>query len=440
MIDLNGPLLYAETSIYKGLTSPGFYGSFFNDLPEAGRFHCNVSRSMGYCSFIPRDGEWSTPWDVKVIDMHQLPPYDPTYKLTFEEVTDKRALDIRDLTLTGRPVYISYSGGLDSTLVVAALIKNLTKEELSRITISLSADSIVENPHFYYQYIKGNFQIKDSMMNLYSDYVNNENAFCISSDLGDSIFGTELGTKMYSKYAGLVEKVSPESRKKLLDLQTKISSHESHYSNYKDIIIPYLDSLLENNVKVSFVRKLLQEHGILTWTTEDDRFGELFYHKLDHNIKTSKTPVHSLHDFWWWIIFNLKMVHCALRPSVLYATGDNRSRLIYDGVIDWFASRDYQLWSMANNNNGEKLHGITQSSYKWASRKYIYGLDKNDWYFTHKIKIASLSSILFRNYRKNLNEFDALFGIDQNCQMLRLNNPAVGQYVKDRLFNYKLNW
>jgi hypothetical protein len=125
---------------------------------------------------------------------------------------------------------------------------------------------------------------------------------------------------------------------------------------------------------------------------------------------------------------------------VLYATGNNRSRLIYDGVIDWFASKDYQLWSMANNNNGEKLHGITQSSYKWASRKYIYSVDNNDWYFSHKIKIASLSSILFRNYRKNINEFDALFGIDQNCEMLRLNNPAVGGYVKERLFKYNINW
>ena len=94
--------------------------------------------------------------------------------------------------------------------------------------------------------------------------------------------------------------------------------------------------------------------------------------------------IHSLHDFFWWLIFNIKYLNCAVRGS-LYFNDRVEWKTAMDRIVNWFGHNDYQLWSMVNNNNGQKIKK-TQASYKWAAREYIYDLDKNDWYKFFKIR------------------------------------------------------
>jgi hypothetical protein len=120
--------------------------------------------------------------------------------------------------------------------------------------------------------------------------------------------------------------------------------------------------------------------------------------------------------------------------------GTNRETLIKDCVIQWYGSTEYQQWSMVNNNNGQKIQGPTQGAYKYAARKYIYEFDNNEWYFTHKIKIASLPSIIIRNWRKNYNSFDSMLGIDINYDAVHLGTPEVDNMVIELLSNSKIDW
>jgi hypothetical protein len=437
------------TKFYFKKTAPALrsfakvLGPEFSNFSDGGRFNINMARCLGYESYISRQGEWSDPFETEVEPIHTMPTYDPNFNFSFNEVSDLRALEIKKLiNTTDRPVMVSWSGGLDSTVSVVALLKNLTSEELSKLTISMSSDSIVENPQFYYDHIHGKVNVADSTLNLFSDYKEQKNAFCISSDTGDAIFGTELGTKLYAQLHNISKSLTGVLHDDINKLYLNISSEDVHYSKYRDFIVFYLNQMLKNNVTSTSALSGLDyiHNNLKVYSKTDEMFGDLFYEKLVKNIKTSPVPIHSLHDFFWWSIFNLKYMHCALRAPLLYSVGTNRETLIKDCVIQWYGSTEYQQWSMVNNNNGQKIQGPTQGAYKYAARKYIYEFDNNEWYFTHKIKIASLPSIIIRNWRKNYNSFDSMLGIDINYDAVHLGTPEVDNMVIELLSNSKIDW
>lgn len=416
---------YINTSLasrsYGNLINP-----IFEELPEGARFHSNMARAFVYESFILRQGEWSSPWKTAVMPGNEMPVYDPDFKKTFAEVTDDRAKDVADIIeRTGRKIAVFYSGGIDSTTCVAALIKNLTHEQLENVYVCLSADSIIENPNFYSNFIKDKIKTLDSLNYMYSDLAD-AGYVSVTADIGDALFGTELGTKMYAQYMSLIQDMPSDDKRKYEQLYFKISDSQTHYSNFRQLIINYLNKILQNST--SNINEF------------DKKFGEQFYEKLNKNIQTSKVPIVSLHDFYWWIIFNVKYLHCALRAGLIYSKGSNRKNVFGNNLFNWYGNSEYQLWSMANNNNGQKIIGTTQGSYKHAARKYIYDLDHNEWYFNYKIKIASMPFIVARNYRKHFKDFDPVFGLDTNYDVAMIGTPDVDALILDGLKNYKIDW
>ena len=209
-----------------------------------------MTRSLGIDPFTSRRGQWSDPFDVEIEPSFQMPEYDPNFQLSFSEVTDRRALDIKKIiNETDRPIFIQWSGGIDSTVCLISLIKNLSEQEKKNIVISMSGDSIVENPQMYNKFLKGKFQIIDSRANLYDEYYNNHNAVCVVSDAGDCMFGSVLGgAKMYPYMKKIYDSLgSAGSAKEFQILQNGISSKDVHYSRYKDIIITYFNEELKKN-------------------------------------------------------------------------------------------------------------------------------------------------------------------------------------------------
>jgi hypothetical protein len=366
-------------------------------------------------------GEWTTPWNTKVAPGYEMPAYDPSYSKSFSDISDMRAIELKNLINTGKKIVVFYSGGIDSTVTLVALLKNFTTEELKSVSLALNQDSMIENPNFYTKYIQNKFYIIDSQENKYSDLIS-RGYICVPSDLGDALFGTVLGVKLYSQFNELSNTMSNNTKKLIKNLYYEVASKDVHYSKYKDLIIAYLNSVLAKN------KQILQPG--------DDKFGEIYYNKLVNNINTSTVPIHSLHDFFWWIIFNIKFMHCALRPGILYSGGNNCQDFFENGLFNWFGSTDYQLWSMANNNNGQKINGPIQSSYKFAAKKYIYDFDQNDWYYRYKLKMPSMPTLRLRNYKKNFTDFDSRIGMNSNYDILRFGDPGVDDYIVNRLINF----
>lgn len=396
-----------------------FWNSFKDDLNEAGKFILDLGERINPNRFVSRNGVWTTPWPQKIIPGFEMPEYDPNFSKSFSEVTDERALGIKQLINEKNQRFaVMYSGGLDSTLIMAALIKHLTQEELKNITVCTSAHAIAENPYFWSNYIFEKFYILDSTRYKYDSLI--EAGYRpITADEGDCIFGTAFGLAMYANYDALVSDLSVESRQHLMCIKENITDGDTHFSQYKDIIIRYL--ALPGNLK----------------------FGEEFYNKFVKNIETASVPIQSLHDFFWWMIFNIKYLNCSVRGAIYYNDRVPVKSAIYDHIINWFNFKDYQRWSMANNNNGEKIL-FSQSTYKMATRKYIYDLDKNPWYFHFKIKLESLApSIVLAQDNSNVplkQQANARFGLDKDFNTLYIDDPAVQDYIKHHLFSYQKDW
>ena len=432
-------LFYRQFNLFSRSQAP-IVAPHFNRLSEGGRFFCNSARAFFPECYIARIGEWSSPWEHEILPGYEIPNLQSKFEKTFNEVTDLRALDIEKIIKqTNKECYLFYSGGIDSTVVLISLIKNFNAQSLKKLRLCMNSESIIENPYFYKKYIENNFQIIDSSENLYSSILKNTNSFCITADSGDFIYGTEIGVKLYPQIRNLVNFLNPKLKKKLNKLYPKIGSSDTHFSEFKDLLIFYFNNSLKQGIKTfENLSHLPKEYR--TFTHEDENFGELFYLKIVRNIESCNAPVQSLHDFFWWTMFNPRFLWSVVRPGLNYSLENNLENIINHGVVNWYAGHNYQLWSLNNNNNGEKLYGTTQSSYKWASKKYIWEFDKNDWYRDNKIKMPSLPLLFRLNWKKYFYELDNRFGITNDYNIIRVGNPTIDNFIIEGITNYKIDW
>lgn len=404
--------LYYSSIIFNSYQDE-FWNTLYNKSSTDGKFFIDLGRKMNPGRFIPRNGKWTLPWDQRIPPGFEMPEYIPDFKKDFSDITDQRALDIKNLINQRNDKFaVMYSGGIDSTLVVCALLKNLNQSELKNISICTSNHAIIENPKFFLSHIKDKFKILDSSKLKYDDLIQ-QGYRPITADEGDCIFGTLFGIEFYRNYDYLISRVSPAVKQNLQDIKNPISA-DVHYSRYKDLLIEYLS--LDNN----------------------QNFGKKYYEKIDENIRSSDVPVNSLHDFFWWLIFNLKYVNCGIRGAVFYNDRLNCQSVIYDHIINWFTTVEYQQWSMANNNNGKKIQD-TVASYKIESKKYIFEFDQNEWYFSYKIKLESLGHIVAFQNLKNIpitKRPNARFGLDQNFNVLYIDDTKVQEFITKSIIDY----
>jgi len=415
-------MLTKDSTLYlSGIVYNYYQQDFWNSLEpivqDGGKFMLNLGKRYKPNRFVSRNGEWSLPWKQEIPPMFRMPTYDPNFSKSFSDVCDERAGDIKNMIASGKKFAIMYSGGLDSTLIMSALIKNLTREELENIVVCCNLHSLIENPIFWKKFIKDKFKLFDSSVIKYDDLI--EMGYCpITGDEGDAIFGTMMGHEMMQNYSYYLSKVSSKSRIRLESIKEKQTDPSVHWSKYKDIII--------------------QQFSL----GDDAEFGKSWYEKFAKNIKTATVPIQSLHDFYWWMIFNIKYLNCATRISFLLNDRLHCKDLFENKTLNWFNNDGFQLWSMVNNNNGEKIE-LSPATYKMAARKYIYDLDHNDWYFYFKLKIGSLGVVV---YNHNVDHLDkkyrpnARFGLDKNYNTLYIDDPNVQDFIREKMINFKKDW
>jgi len=414
MLKLNDTLYFSSISF--NFYNDAVWQDIYDSCGPDGKFFINISKRVNPCRFVTRNGEWSLPWKQDLIPGFEMPVYDPTFSKTFDQVTNEKALSIKARIQQGERFAVMFSGGIDSTVVVSALIKNLTREELSHIVICASVETIIESPMFWNKFIQDKFTVYDSSKYKYDDLIE-EGLTPITADEGDCIFGTLIGLTFYNNYDFYIKDLSEPVKTNLQNLKYKISDPDVHYSVYKDLIIRHLN------------------------IPDDPNFGRILYEKYARNAETATVPVHSLHDFFWWLIFNVKYLNCAVRGA-LYYNDRIEWKTAINTVINWFSDPDYQSWSMVNNNNGQKIKS-TLSTYKMAARDYIWDLDHNDWYHGFKIKLESLWTIGIQQDVSKIGKDIrpvARVGLTKDYEMLYISDPAVQDFYRHHLQNYKIDW
>jgi hypothetical protein len=135
------------------------------------------------------------------------------------------------------------------------------------------------------------------------------------------------------------------------------------------------------------------------------------------------------------------MLNCGVRGA-LYYNDRIDARTAIHRIENWYNNRLFQLWSMNNNGNGQKI-GNSAATYKRAGRDYIYEFDRNPWYKNFKLKLESMAIVTQRQHvddNSPLGRPASRFGITSEYEMLDLNSPDVKDYIRYHLSNFKIDW
>jgi hypothetical protein len=416
-------------TLFTNIVFNGYQNSFWTDTwhnasPD-GKFYIDIARRLNPNRFISRcNATWTTPFDQDIWPGMEMPKYNKNFSKTFEDITDERSMDILNGIREGKKYAIMYSGGIDSTVIMCSLIKNLGVKQLKNIAVCTTSSAILNNPIFWKEYIIDKFKIINADENKYDNLIE-QGYIPVTGDTGDALFGTTFASQLYYTWKQYTNNLSAKSITSIENKIKHVTDPNIHYSTFKDLLILYFS--IPKRQGYPFTGVKLPVEG----------FSERFYEKLDLHAKTAPFEINSLHDFFWWYIFNIKYTNCAKR-GIIFFNNNADIKTADDIVINWYHTNDYQLWSMSNNNNGEKI-GLSAATYKQVSRDYIFDLDGNQSYYMFKLKIENIGLLVGR---QNVSDVDlytrpnARFGVDSNFKKLYIDHKDTRISIQEDLGNF----
>ena len=299
----------------------------------------------------------------------KVPTVDPAVHNSFEFITDSRCNALAQ-TYNNRPWVIQWSGGIDSTVIVASLLKNLSKQQLENIVISCNAVSVFENPKFYYNWIIPNFKTVDSTSRSTESFLNTH--YIIDGNPADMLQGSGLG--LYARNTGI-------------DMTAK----------WKDSADPIINFLSMQVGKTA---------------------AKWMYANIEENINSidsNTLPIELNSDWFWWVNFNWKW------PADRYHEMDwlNLKNLdpYFNSMINWFDTNEYQQWSINYGRYSLLENNNDPGNYKLPSKQYIYQLDENEHYLKFKTKLFSNGRVNTRTWLCVLNDLTTL-NVEQDLDLI----------------------
>lgn len=317
---------------------------------------------FGYTIIFDRSNTIRLPF--KTIDIYPLPKFRKIDK-DFEAICNERAREIIEKSkILNTNIYVLYSGGIDSTLVLVSLLKHANSEEQKKIIVFLTENSIEENLSFYENHIKGKLKILPS--SYYREFIGTKNIL-VSGENNDQLFGGNILVGYTKKY-GVPMLHESFSRKNLIDFFCDSD-----------------DNIELNSFYVDIFEKLAKNAPIM--------------------LKTNL-------DYLWWFIFTCRFQTAALKPFSyiqVFNYGKVNREYFENYYISFFASEDFQLWSM---NNLDKKIGSTWKSYKQICKDIIYKFNPDEEYRVNKIKFGSFKKVSKGN--KGIDFLDENFKIQKD--------------------------
>ena len=276
----------------------------------------------------------------------------PSNTKTYEQMAVDRAIELKKLE--GK-IYIMYIGGVDSTTALVAFLISWSDEELKRVHILASMQSIYEFPEMWTLIVE---KFKGRISSSYKHVEKAcEDGYVITGEHGDQIFGSDVLKKIVKRYgSGGIH--SP--------WETHMPAvYETVFG--KDISKKFIDVYRETIVACPF-------------------------------------PIKSCFDWVWWFNFTNKWQHVKYR--LLSYKEWNNPRENFPKIHHFFDTPEWQRWSV--DNHDKKIEN-TLLSYKITGKNFIIKHTNYQNYST-KRKIGSL-----RNLWKNKGFYD---GIDDNLNYI----------------------
>lgn len=274
------------------------------------------------------------------------------FNVSIDEALVNSATDILSRNKT---VYLMWSGGIDSTLMIIAFFK--TGLDLKNVKVVLNIDSIKENYNFYKKYVLPNFDLVATELLIQDAKSKILDGVIVQAEHADLIFSVSI-TRIMNKALGPNFMHYPFDRTNTLEFLTKKGW-----------------SKLAANCAYDLV-----------------------------SLTATKAPIElkTMQDFAWWYSYNFRWQHNREKF---------RARINpLNEYITFFAHRDFQRWSVKNLL--EHRHLDEKTEFRRAIRDFT--LDDN--YATFKIKWASQSKHLATNSAFALTLDDKLITNDFNLR------------------------
>jgi hypothetical protein len=293
---------------------------------------------------IDRSGVIRTPLSVQSI--FPIPKYRGISK-SLEQICNERAAELLSRAdAMDCDLYLLWSGGIDSTLVLVSLLKNASPVQKRRIIVVLSKTSIGENPRFYYDHIHEQLRVKSSA--LVGDLIGS-NHLLVNGEPADQIFGYDIDGFGFIDRYGMATVHARYDRATFIDF---------------------------------FALRL-----------QDAQVTAFFINLFERLIGAAPIPIVSNFDAFWWINFTMKWQDAYMRTlsfAPTHAAADIMLEYTHRNYRPFFSTNDFQLWTM---NNRDKIIKDDWRTFKWLCKDIIYDYAKDADYRDHKVKHRSLQSI-----------------------------------------------
>lgn len=254
------------------------------------------------------------------------------HQLSFADVCNNRSLEIRKLKGN---IYILWSGGIDSTCVIASILKNWSEQDLERATVLCNHYSVLENRQFF-AIISKKFKTKLST-HRYEDYL--KKGYVITGELGDQLFGSDVVGECVKHWGDDVI-----------------------HADWTDIA-PKIFQVFSPN------------------------FGMATYNNYRGIIDEAPFKLKTVHDFFWWLNITQKWQHVKLRTLISSSWEDPKT--YFPKLIHFYETVDFQVWSL---HNQDKKIKSTWDSYKYTAKNYIVDYTRDEKFHT-KLKLPSLRNL-----------------------------------------------
>jgi hypothetical protein len=321
----------------------------FKGLPGVSAWSLTRSLYGNNGAMVDRTNTITMPFNTTNIEWLSMPSLGTNFTKTLEQCCHEYARDILDQAIgENKTITMMWSGGIDSTCMVASFLSVANNDELNKITILLNKDSILENTEFYQKHLIGKIKCKDS--NSWPSHITPSIIF-LTGEGGD-----QLGWFGFTRHS---ETAFTELGWDFLKL-----------SATSDNIIKCLEKICKNQQ----VARVCYERVI------------------DPLRKTATVDVNSVSQSLWWALFSIKWQNVYLRiMNNLIDTQNVNTNYMKNNFKMFYQSIDIQRWIMYNN---EKALWVTKfTDIKLPLKEVIYRFDKNKQYLENKTKLGSLGKL-----------------------------------------------
>jgi hypothetical protein len=252
----------------------------------------------------PMDRTHTLTMPFRCADTDPIPAFDPTFSMSYKDCVMQRVQELDQIyQTTGQKFRLLYSGGIDSTGILAAFVEYYGLDTTSDILeISCSKESISENPWTWDRYIrKGNFKLVNS-----HDHTNgwNDNRIIIMGEINDHLFGG-LGAGRWTQYC-------METRTNLY-APTNIAT-----------LVQYL-----------------------IWSKRDNDASSAYYcaAHLMKVVNNAPFPISNMYLLMWWYNFVLGWNGCLYRV-LSQSTRELPKNILSTGFYQFYNTSALQQWSL----------------------------------------------------------------------------------------------